>query len=60
MTLEVYVAPYFKLKSSPYFSFNVAPYFKLKKLVFFNLISDRFLNNAWKSGAPFIEISLPP
>jgi hypothetical protein len=40
--------------------FNAAPYFQLKKNLFSYLISDRFLNNAGKSGAPFIEMFLPP
>ena len=31
-------------------SFSVDPYFQLKNL-FFNLISDRVLNNAWESGS---------
>ena len=35
--------------------FNVAPYFQLKKC--FNLISDRFLNNARKSGPTSMEKS---
>jgi hypothetical protein len=32
----------------------------VEKTCFFYLISDRFLNNAGKSGAPFIEMSPPP